>query len=106
MAKLKDNFNAMLSEAIFKKALSDSNKYCMEWVPCSERLPDIPDGEDWVRCLCYGEKEITPDHVDDPNTITRIEIVAYFRRYGWDGWFHPIAWMPLPGPYKELRSND
>lgn len=70
-----------------------------KWIPCSERLPDIPDGEDWVRCLCYGEKEITPDHVDDPNTITSIEIVAYFRRYGWDGWFHPIAWMPLPEPY-------
>jgi len=102
-------------EAINLLADMDSDKYTAKeavaltmaikaleqrWIPISERLPDIPDGEDWVRCLCYGEKEITTDHVDDPNTITCIEIVAYFRRYGWDGWFHPIAWMPLPEPYR------
>lgn len=75
------------------------------WIPCSERLPDIPDDKDWVRCLCYGEKEITPDHVDDPNTLTCIEIVTYFRRYGWDGWFHPIKWMLLPESC-EAESED
>ena len=97
------NIEKMVQDAAEKVMhdLMDNGVFIGRWIPVSERLPDIPDGEDWVRCLCYGEMEITPDHVDDPNTVTRIEIVAYFKRWGWDGWFHPIAWMPLPEPYKE-----
>ena len=93
-----EGYSKRLWKNAYERGKADAEQ---RWIPVSERLPDIPDGEDWVRCLCYGEKEITPDHVDDSNTITSIEIVTYFRRYGWDGWFHPIKWMPLPEqPYK------
>ena len=98
-----DAYWSSLWKSAYEKGKADAEQ---RWTPVTDRLPEIPDGEDWVRCLCYGEKEITPDHVDDSNTITRIEIVTYFRHYGWEGWFHPIAWMPLPESYTGQESED
>ena len=74
------------------------------WIPCSERFPEEPFG-----CLVT---------VWDTNSVTMYEfenILPYF--VGWDGeqWndadgeqcpFEVIAWMPLPEPYVERRTDD
>lgn len=104
IADIRDNIKPVIGGKSLDMAIKALER--TGWILCSERLPDIPDGEDWVRCLCYGEKEITPDHVNDSSTITCIEIVTYFRRYGWDGCFHPIAWMPLPEVYKAESEEE
>ena len=74
------------------------------WIPVSERLPEEPYG-----CLVT---------VWDTNPVTMDEfenILPYF--VGWDGeqWndgdgeqcpFEVIAWMPLPEPYAERRTDE
>lgn len=73
-------------------ALSSSEKPT-EWIPISERLPEI---NEWVVCQCRAN----------------IYEVLKFTSYGWyhddahcymDGFV--IAWMPLPKPYK-AESED
>ena len=54
------------------------------WIPCSERLPEY--GIDVLTVDRYGEYEL--NHIIDEE----------------DGewyWEKPIAWRPLPEPYKE-----
>ena len=62
-----------------------------EWVPVSERLPDI-DVPVIVTDYAGGMKEIEVDRCgqyDDSD-----------ERYWWNSQ-NPIAWMPLPEPYEE-----
>ena len=76
----------------------------VQWIPCSERLPEEPYG-----CLVT---------VWDTNPVTMDEfenILPYF--VGWDGeqWndgdgeqcpFEVVAWMPLPEPFHAERSKQ
>ena len=59
-----------------------------QWIPCSERLPEVNE-----RCLCTYEF----------NEGTCVDFGLYTKR----GWFVSgvTAWMPLPEPYKEERSE-
>lgn len=69
------------------------------WIPCSERLPDHPENNDYylvtIQCEHY-------DGWDDYVTG-----FAEWTKHGWDelscyiGQIKVIAWMPLPEPYKE-----
>jgi len=69
------------------------------WIPCSERLPDHPENDDYylvtIQCEHY-------DGWDDYVTG-----FAKWTKYGWDelscyiGQIKVIAWMPLPEPYAE-----
>lgn len=60
-----------------------------QWIPCSERLPEVNE-----RCLCTYEF----------NEGTCVDFGLYTKR----GWFVSgvTAWMPLPEPYKEERSEE
>lgn len=74
------------------------------WIPVEERLPEEPFG-----CLVTVMDT-------EPMTCEEFEnLLPYF--VGWDGeqWndgdgeqcpFEIIAWMPLPEPYRERRSDD
>ena len=65
----------------------------LRWIPCSERLPEDSDcyivtynaqkGNDrWTACNWYSA-----------------------NHGGWDRGCNPVAWMPLPEPYKESRGS-
>lgn len=69
------------------------------WIPCSERLPDHPENNDYylvtIQCEHY-------DGWDDYVTG-----FAEWTERGWDelscyiGQIKVVAWMPLPEPWKE-----
>ncbi len=69
------------------------------WIPCSERLPEHPENDDYylvtIQCEHY-------DGWDDYVTG-----FAEWTKHGWDeqscyiGQIKVVAWMPLPEPYKE-----
>ena len=73
-----------------------------QWIPCSERLPDHPENDDYylvtIQCEHY-------DGWDDYVTG-----FAEWTKRGWDevscyiGQIKVVAWMPLPEPYKEGRE--
>ena len=54
-----------------------------QWIPCSERLPSRADHIDNMVLVCYGNGSVR------------------FNTY-MNGWVqgNPVAWMPLPEPYK------
>ena len=68
-----------------------------QWIPCSERLPEHPENDDYylvtIQCEHY-------DGWDDYVTG-----FAEWTKHGWDelscyiGQIKVIAWMPLPKPY-------
>lgn len=55
-----------------------------QWIPCSERLPNKADHTDDMVLVCYRNGSVR------------------FNTY-MNGWAqgNPVAWMPLPEPYKE-----
>lgn len=70
-----------------------------QWIPCSERLPEHPENDDYylvtIQCEHY-------DGWDDYVTG-----FAEWTKHGWDelscyiGQIKVVAWMPLPEPWKE-----
>ena len=55
-----------------------------KWIPCSERLPDWDEHRDDMVLVCYGNGSVRFDACMNGE------------------WVHgnPIAWMPLPEPYR------
>ena len=65
-----------------------------QWIPCSETV-DIPEHE-VLACDKYGEQIIGfLVYADDQWLCESTESMMY----------DPIAWMPLPKPYKERREE-
>lgn len=56
----------------------------IEWIPCSERLPE-KQGEYLITATYLGEPYVTTDD--------------YFS-YGWDDWDGVIAWAERPKPWE------
>ena len=59
------------------------------WIPCSERLPSKADHIDDMVLVCYRNGSVR------------------FNTY-MNGWVqgNPVAWMPLPEPYKEEADDE
>lgn len=57
------------------------------WIPCSERLPNKADHTGDMVLVCYRNGSVR------------------FNTY-MNGWVqgNPVAWMPLPEPYKEVNE--
>lgn len=81
-----------------------------QWIPCSEKLPEEADGTVLV-CMPnespYNEREqfINAKHNQQVET-------AHYSQHS-DTWYfamgavsetRPIAWMPLPEPYREEKN--
>lgn len=71
-----------------------------EWILCSERLP-----ESYKRvlltCLWKGNR------YTDMATFSKDGKVWHtFMQFGDVGNIEPIAWMPVPDPYKSERGED
>ena len=59
-----------------------------KWIPCSERLPNKADHTDDMVLVCYRNGSVR------------------FNTY-MNGWAqgNPVAWMPLPEPYREEEQD-
>lgn len=59
------------------------------WIPCSERLPSKADHTDDMVLVCYRNGSVR------------------FNTY-MNGWAqgNPVAWMPLPEPYRGERTEE
>ena len=77
------------------------------WIPCSERLPELDeDGYSDKVLVCFSN-------------FTGCEVCEYRECDDCHGWYvgdsddnpedvgvHVIAWMPLPEPYAERRTDE
>lgn len=71
-----------------------------EWIPCSERLPEVPEGIEDDDCPEFnvtikGAKEATTLRCDSEGT--------WFDDHG--NLYPVIAWQPLPEAYHEAVKN-
>ncbi len=81
----------------YEKGFRDGQRNAQRWIPCSERLPE-ESGKYLVQCRNRVNEKI---HFE----------IAHFNvwsdnRKNWltDG--IPMAWMPLPEPYREDGESD
>ena len=80
--------------------LIDEQLKVNEWIPCSERLPEVPEDTDDEDCPEF-------------NVMIKGASIATTLKYSPDGaWFDDlgqvyevIMWMPLPEPWKG-ENND
>ena len=80
-----------------------------QWIPCSERLPNKPSGDEY--CWCSSHKADVPAC----EYIVMIKGAELPTALFWDGchWFdingdetlYPVvAWQPLPEPWEEAKE--
>ena len=96
-AMKEDLFNGYTPDAVLHEVycmISDTPKQG-EWIPCSERLPEVPEDTDDKDCPEF-------------NVMIKDASIATTLKYSPDGaWFDDlgqvyevIVWMPLPEPWK------
>ena len=86
-----------------------------KWIPCSERMPEE---HEWIGTKQFGTTISDEVYVTFENEkgerfckhmkFQNRELSLYDKAF-MDTWFKggkPIAWMPLPEPYKEGEKND
>lgn len=91
-----DMCNIMVAELNTILHMIDEQPKADEWIPCSERLPKVP-------------QNIDDDDCPEFNVMIEGASVATTLRYSPDGaWFDDlgqvyevIVWMPLPEPWEE-----
>lgn len=66
------------------------------WIPVSERLPEVPEGTEDDDC---PEFNVTIKGADKATTLKYAPDGTWFDDYG--EVYKVIAWKPLPEPYKE-----
>lgn len=64
-----------------------------KWIPCSERLPKTGDSV----LVTYSDGEVS--------IIWSARPKAWVRYIESNNLIYPIAWMPLPKPYREERED-
>ena len=72
------------------------------WIPVTERLPK--NDEDVLVCYPQGGMEVVYYHIDDtyyPTQYADLNETGWFNKEDDALYFEPIAWIPLPEPYKE-----
>ena len=68
-----------------------------EWIPCSERMPE--DAGTYIITDYYG-------NVMSRHFCKKVgQFAGYWHANGSKYYGNPVAWMPLPEPYKE-EGND
>ena len=89
------------------------------WIPCSERLPNTDLAHYAPNIGIWYSSDIVLVYCNEPDYISESKyMLAYYDRnegvngirYGWSeattgDEIEPIAWMPLPEPYREGEHN-
>ena len=88
----------------------------MKWILCDERLPK--EGQMVLTTIRGHDVIIVQDEETFEEAIERVWNEVCYVSVGFigsDGWYgadgyplivHPIAWMPLPKPYRKTESNS
>lgn len=67
-----------------------------EWIPCSERLPEVPEGTDDDECPEFNVM------IKGANRATTLRCAPDGTWFDEFGHVYPVIfWQPLPEPYKE-----
>lgn len=66
-----------------------------KWIPCSERLPEVPEDTDDKDC---PEFNVMIEGASIATTLKYSPDGAWFDDLGWV--YEVIVWMPLPEPWK------
>lgn len=65
------------------------------WIPCSEMLPEVPEGVDDVEC---PEFNVTINGAEEATTLKCSFDGTWFDDSG--NLYEVVAWQPLPEPFK------
>ena len=78
-------------------------KTAQQWIPCSERTPEKAYGQYWVctdtgyQCQCRWTDDVYGLGSSGEWAWKIFDIPQYS---------HVVAWMPLPEPYREERTEE
>ena len=75
---------------------TDTNVWNNGWIPCSERLPDVPEGTEDDDC---PEFNVTIKGASRAATLRCSSDGTWFDEFGYV--YPVIAWQPLPDPYQQ-----
>lgn len=71
-----------------------------EWIPCSERLPEVPEGTDDDECPEFNVM------IKGANRATTLRCAPDGTWFDEFGHVYPVIfWQPLPEPYKEQENG-
>lgn len=81
-----------------KKANVQTND---DWIPCSKRLPEVPEGIEDDYC---PEFNVTTKGADKATTLKCAQDGTWFDDFG--EVYNVIAWRPLPEAYRAADKQD
>lgn len=71
-----------------------------QWIPCSERLPEVPEGTDDDECPEFNVM------IKGANRATTLRCAPDGTWFDEFGHVYPVIfWQPLPEPYKESENG-
>lgn len=84
----------------YQKGYADGKKDAENdrWIPVEERLPEEVDERQDILILLSSGRMVVANYVKTANKGK-----IFFDGYDM---FHPVAWQPLPEPYKPEKGED